>query len=359
MSELAYNQSGDPFDVPASATAWRVRRLKAKGAPEVVYGSDGLPLLLPIDAGVEELKAEVMTPGRYRLDPVGDGQRAIPDATSAYVYVQPPREVREASPGGAVSTMPLDSVVSELLQANNRALESHANLARIVIERFGGTMESASTMMRAVPPSPAPVVAPVAEPLLSHEDEGHEDDDDGEAAPTMSPAGGEVPAMLVQWGTAIAAAIFSGQIKLPSLSGLLDWRKAAPATTPAVTAQAETICACRTAASSSAGSSSTTATAAEPAPAPAEPLAAPSSGTPPKAGMAVLASLPPAAMGRLMALQQALSPQERALAMATIQELPASQLRAWADELASLSPDEALTKVRQLLASPPSQEQAS
>lgn len=357
MSELAYNQSGDPFDVPASATAWRVRRLKAKGAPEVVYGSDGLPLLLPIDAGVEELKAEVMTPGRYRLDPVGDGQRPIPDATSAYVYVQPPREVRETNPGGAVSTMPLDSVVSELLQANNRALESHANLARIVIERFGGTMESASTMMRAVPPSPAPVVAPVAEPAREDEGEEDEDDDDGEAAPTMPPAGGEVPAMLVQWGTAIAAAIFSGQIKLPSLSGLLDWRKAAPATAPIVTAQAETVCACRTAASSSAARSSPTATAAEPAP--AEPLVAPSSDAPIKAGMAVLASLPPAAMGRLMALQQALSPQERALAMATIQELPASQLRAWADELASLSAEEALTKVRQLLASPSSQEQPS
>lgn len=358
MSELAYNQSGDPFDVPASATAWRVRRLKAKGAPEVVYGSDGLPLTLPIDAGVEELKAEVMTPGRYRLDPVGDGQRQIPDATSAYVYVQPPREVRETNPGGAVSTMPLDSVVSELLQANNRALESHANLARIVIERFGGTMESASTMMRAVPPSPAPVMAPVAEPLPSHEDEDDEDDD-GEAAPTLPAAGGEVPAMLVQWGTAIAAAIFSGQIKLPSLSGLLDWRKAAPATAPTVTAQAETVCACRTAASSSGARSSTTATSTASDLAPAQPLAVSSSDAPAKAGMAVLASLPPAAMGRLMALQQALSPQERALAMATIQELSASQLRAWADELASLSPEEALTKVRQLLASPSSQEQPS
>jgi len=44
MFELAYNLSGEPFDVPLDATAWRVRKLKPKGAPEVVYGRDGLPL---------------------------------------------------------------------------------------------------------------------------------------------------------------------------------------------------------------------------------------------------------------------------------------------------------------------------
>ena len=54
MSELAFNMSGEPFDVPGAATGWRVRRLKPRGAPEVVYGRDGLPLVLPIDAGIDD-----------------------------------------------------------------------------------------------------------------------------------------------------------------------------------------------------------------------------------------------------------------------------------------------------------------
>src|SRR5438874_1332504 len=50
MSELAHNLNGESFEVPPAAVAWRVRKLKAKGAPEVVYGREGIPLILPIDA---------------------------------------------------------------------------------------------------------------------------------------------------------------------------------------------------------------------------------------------------------------------------------------------------------------------
>jgi hypothetical protein len=38
MSDLAHNLSGETFEVPGAAVGWRVRKLKAKGAPEVVYG---------------------------------------------------------------------------------------------------------------------------------------------------------------------------------------------------------------------------------------------------------------------------------------------------------------------------------
>ena len=48
MSDLAFNVNGEPFEAPANAAGWRVRRLKQKGAPEVVYGRDGLPLVLPL-----------------------------------------------------------------------------------------------------------------------------------------------------------------------------------------------------------------------------------------------------------------------------------------------------------------------
>ena len=33
MSELAFNANGEAFDLPASVTGWRVRRMKPRGAP--------------------------------------------------------------------------------------------------------------------------------------------------------------------------------------------------------------------------------------------------------------------------------------------------------------------------------------
>lgn len=36
MSELAFNVNGNAFDVPATVSAWRVRRLKPRGASELV-----------------------------------------------------------------------------------------------------------------------------------------------------------------------------------------------------------------------------------------------------------------------------------------------------------------------------------
>ena len=83
MSELAFNMNGEPFDVPPTATGWRVRRMKHKGAPEVVYGRDGIPLVLPIEADVDDLRREVGTAGRYRVDP----SRASPGQGAAgYVF---------------------------------------------------------------------------------------------------------------------------------------------------------------------------------------------------------------------------------------------------------------------------------
>jgi len=66
MSELAFNLSGEPFEVPAQATGWRVRRLKPKGAPEVVYGRSGIPLVLPIEADIATKRATRAATGSIR-----------------------------------------------------------------------------------------------------------------------------------------------------------------------------------------------------------------------------------------------------------------------------------------------------
>ena len=66
MSELAFNIQGEAFEPPPAAVGWRVRRMKKQGAPEVVYGRDGLPLVVPIEAGMEDLKAAAAIPTSVR-----------------------------------------------------------------------------------------------------------------------------------------------------------------------------------------------------------------------------------------------------------------------------------------------------
>ena len=92
MSELAYNINGEGFEPPETATGWRVRRMKARGAPEVVY-KDGLPLVIPIESDLEELRRTVDAAGRFRLDPVDDRGRNVEGAQPAYVVV--PHKVEE------------------------------------------------------------------------------------------------------------------------------------------------------------------------------------------------------------------------------------------------------------------------
>src|ERR1051325_11411381 len=107
MSELAFNLNGEPFEILPNMAAWRVRKLKPKGAPEVVYGRDGLPLFLPLDADIEDLRREARAEGRYRLDPVDDHNRPFANAQASYVCV--PVIEREREPMAAsvpVATSP-------------------------------------------------------------------------------------------------------------------------------------------------------------------------------------------------------------------------------------------------------------
>ena len=104
MSELAFNLNGDPFDVPANAAGWRVRKMKTKGAPEVAYGRNGQPLVLPLEADVDDLRAEVGSPGRYRVDPVDETNKPIANAPAGYVMVH---ELAAAPAPTPASVVPL------------------------------------------------------------------------------------------------------------------------------------------------------------------------------------------------------------------------------------------------------------
>jgi hypothetical protein len=80
----------NPVEVPSAAVSWRVRKLPVRGHPQVAYGSDGLPLIVPIDATLAEFRSAVQLEGRYRLDPVDEHRREVADARSAYVRLARP-----------------------------------------------------------------------------------------------------------------------------------------------------------------------------------------------------------------------------------------------------------------------------
>jgi hypothetical protein len=124
MSELAFNINREAFELPAHAAGWRVRKMRHKGSPEVVYGRDGLPLVLPINAQMEELRAEVDTTGRYRLDLVDMDNRPIVGAPSGYAHVNFDSVPASSEGPGAVCSVvssasfgkPSDNVVLEAMR---------------------------------------------------------------------------------------------------------------------------------------------------------------------------------------------------------------------------------------------------
>ena len=78
MSQLAFNEDGDPIELPPVATGWRVKRMRGtRGAPGLVYGADGAPLVLPLKMDIEDLRREVRIPGKYKLEAVDDRRRPL------------------------------------------------------------------------------------------------------------------------------------------------------------------------------------------------------------------------------------------------------------------------------------------
>lgn len=326
MSELAFNLSGEPFEVPAHAVGWRVRRMKQrgeKGAPEVVYGRDGLPLLIPIDADMSDLRRAVEEPGRLRLDPVADGMRPIEGAPAAYVQVAsviPPAQPEVAVELASASARPSAHVFDPMVEA----MRMNTELAKSVIDGFPSMMQAAAVLIHA-----ADGAGIAARPPFVR-DGG--DDDDVEADEALPPAtegaqraGIDINALVAQVVPVIVMGLMNGKLDMSRLAELLDWRKAAAA-----------------------GRSSRSAEASRPR----VPTAGPTESTMrvPTAAAAPAASpmapLDPAAMVHFLAVQAALTSEEAALAREVAKDLSPTEVRTWLDELRGLSVPDAAAKIR-------------
>jgi len=316
MSDLAFNLNGDPFEVPAHAAGWRVRRMKNKGAPEVVYGRNGQPLVLPIEADLDDVRAEVPAAGRYRLDPVDETNKPIANAPAGYVYVH------ELAPAPASTSSALGTASDNIII---EAMRMNAEIARSVVDRFPQMLEAAATLLRAADGAGLPARAPR---VIDRDDDQNEDRDDDQYEEAAPPAGFDLNSLVAQVVPMLMAGMSGG--KLPNLSAMLDWRKAAP-TAEAAKATREK------------------ATRGEHA---ATPLPAIEQDKE-LANAAVEAAFPPidpATMAHFISIQSVLDPKEAELARAVAADLSPAELRSWFEELKKLNVAQAVQKIRTLIA---------
>jgi hypothetical protein len=311
MSELAYNSNGDTFEVPAKVTGWRVRRLKPRGAPEVVYARDGLPLLIPIESDLDDLRRAVEHPGKYRLDPTDEDRRVVEGVPAAYVQVVP-----QPADGQRTIAIPMPSAGAEqeAVDIMREALRMNTELARTVIVQFPTMMQAAAILIQAADGAGIPARPALTGAVGDRDGDGGEDqgDEDGDA-----PSRGlDLESMIAQIVPAIVTGWMSGKLDGAKLAEILDWRRAAAAGSPAASVPE--------ARKRNADAPSNPKTAAMPA-------------------------LDPAAMAHFLAIQAALTPAEATMAREVAKDLTEAELRAWFDELDGLSVPDAVAKIRALV----------
>ena len=324
-SELAFNANGEPFDLPETATGWRVRRLRGgRGAPELVYGRDGRPLTLGIDAGMDELRDAVETSGRYRLDAVDDDGKVIPNVPPSYVQVTV-AERNSSTPeaaGPPVVLSSTDLAVRELVRANVELARQNTELARTVATQQPDLVKAAAEILRAADGAGLPRREPMGD---WYEDQ--EESDELEPAPRPVFDIGTLMGQLVPV-IARLTGMDAGKVGVLFGSG-----QAVPAaSTSAVSASAPKQL------PSKSRPRKTDAANAPRAPEPDE------AQTDDVTTQPVFVASDP--ISHFMAIQAQLTPEERTYVQSVINKLDVVALTQWRDQLARMAVDEAVTVIR-------------
>lgn len=330
MSELAFTVTGDTFEVPSTVTAWRVRRLKPRGAPELVYARDGRPLTLPIEADVDDLHEAVTTPGKYRLDPIGDDGRAVESVPAAYIQVSKGERNAAGSDHTTerVSDPRIDSTVAGLGQAvveavrlNAEALRQNAEISMRAVDRLPQLMDAMTTMLNVATGTQLYALQQrdVPLPLRNAANDGNDDESDegDEAATPVFPflPGLDINKVVAQVASDVVAKL------MDKLNGKAPATADARAPRPPDDVQRE-------AATYSAGK------------------IAPSSAPAPTSTV----STDPVSMAHFLEVKNALTREEQAMVAAVARDLTAAEQAAWFEALRPLSVADAVTSVRATLA---------
>jgi hypothetical protein len=324
MSDLAFNVVGEPFEVPPQVTGWRVKRIKAKGAPEIVYGREGAPLVLSASAALEDLRREAGEPGKYRLDPIDDHLRTIEGAQPSYLYVHP--DTPQAS--GAI---PAAYDVSRTATGESALVEiarMNSSLAQTVICQFPVMMEAAANLLRAADGAGLPARPPLLTATTDQEDDELEE---GELPPEASPQSNNVAALLAQVLPPLLLALTGGQVNGGAGANSAPHSKV-PEGAPVANDGPKK--ATRSSSMPTAAASS----------APAGPATSSAS-----TASQLMAAMSPTTMAHFLSVQQALTLEERALAQGILSELRPDEVSAWLQELSALSVPAAVERIRSIL----------
>ncbi|HLL25351.1 MAG TPA: hypothetical protein VK427_24615, partial [Kofleriaceae bacterium] len=188
-----------------------MRRMKPRGAPELVYGRDGRPLTIPVESDLDDLRESVGSVGKYRLDPINDDGKAVENVPAAYIQVVRPERIEAPSSVAVSASGTSDDTVREAMRMNTE-------LAKAVIDRFPEMMQAAAVLLRAADGAGLP-----ARPGLAI------DTDDGTDEQPEVPSGGfDLNALVAQVVPLIVMSLGKGKLKMPDLGSVLDWRKASP-----------------------------------------------------------------------------------------------------------------------------------
>jgi hypothetical protein len=160
---LAWSQSGDAFEVPEAAVLWRVRRLIGNlkgGAPELVYGADGLPLMVDITIGPAEfMEAVEGKPGKYRLDALDDLRKAVPGVPAAYFVVSAAATTRVERHEVGTSDVAVRTLAEAFKHQSERmgdVFKLHADQLMGLIAEFRLVLSERGPRLEPAPPVAAP-----------------------------------------------------------------------------------------------------------------------------------------------------------------------------------------------------------
>ena len=363
MSELAFDEDGQHFQVPESVVRWRTRRFNNPGKPggaQVVYGDDGLPLFLEVECTAEEFREAVGNiPGRYRLDGVDVRGRSVDGVPPAYLMINGPTTASGGAAYNAAtppSATPLEYALVEMARANSDAIKTMA-------DKFAGICDSVANVVRAADGAGLPRRAPLGPLLLDQPERGDDDDDERNAAPRPAEPTtvATVLAQVMQFVQVFAQMRGGDPAKVGALMGpVVETAKVVEVAAATVSASA---------ASSTAEESDDRASGAN-GDAARSRASSPSTTRVPQTGPAANdRAWPPGAtptgaatvgdpMAHFNQIMVALTPAEQARVQYVITTLSVRDLMQWHDQLAALSISDAVAKIRAELVRVPMEQAA-
>lgn len=191
MSELAFDEDGQHFQVDDEVVRWRIRRFNNPGKPggaQVVYGDGLVPLYLDVNTTAEEFRQAVGgIAGRYRLDGVDVRGRLVEGVPPAYLVINGPAMAGGAGAGGGAYCAPppasssLEYAVVEMARANAEAIKA-------VTDKFSGVCDSVAKVLAAADGAALPRRAPLGPLLVDQVDQGDDEDDEDERNAAPQPA---------------------------------------------------------------------------------------------------------------------------------------------------------------------------